>query len=170
MLIYLFIFSIQGKAPVKCPRGLLDKESSPKEAATDYSCGQKSGSHKHSDNFLKTYLNPETETINDERKPTEEAFMCEQDRKSSEYNMQEPPNRSVSGDESDESDIVEHDVSIFVFTVLFMVFLSLCICASNLLLLNFMIDFNVSCVWFFFPDIIFQKNLGGGISTDYGAR
>lgn len=36
---------------------------------------------------------------------------AEQDEKSSMFDTREPPSQSMSGDESDESDIVEHDVS-----------------------------------------------------------
>ncbi|XP_024020786.1 uncharacterized protein LOC21402590 isoform X4 [Morus notabilis] len=37
---------------------------------------------------------------------------AEQDEKSSKFDVREPPSQSMSGDESDESDIVEHDVKV----------------------------------------------------------
>lgn len=85
-----------------------------KEAAADDCCGQISASLKDSDISPDIYLNSEAETSNDGEKPTDKAFKCEQDGKSCEFTMHEPPLQSVSGDESDESDILEQDVSIFV--------------------------------------------------------
>ncbi|XP_075647763.1 protein PARALOG OF AIPP2 isoform X4 [Castanea sativa] len=69
---------------------------------------------------MKKYPKPEPETDKDSGDPPDEAMKSsdqdEHDDKSNEMvgltDMQEPPLQSVSGDESDESDIVEQDVKV----------------------------------------------------------
>lgn len=62
----------------------------------------------------------EAEINNDGQEPTDGTLKCsgqgEQDEKSSKFDKQEPFLQSISGDENDESDIVEHDVSSGAFS------------------------------------------------------
>ncbi|KAJ7982627.1 putative RING/FYVE/PHD zinc finger protein [Quillaja saponaria] len=69
---------------------------------------------------LRMHLKSEADNEKDVLDPMDEAFKCsvkdERDEKSEELvqlpDMQEPPLQSLSGDETDESDTVEHDVKV----------------------------------------------------------
>lgn len=77
----------------------------------------------------------EAGNINDRGIPTGEVLKClnpgEQEEKSSDFDIREPPLQSVSGDDSDESDIVEHDVSNLFFFWPFLMNYVLFLSASN---------------------------------------
>ncbi|KAL5568287.1 hypothetical protein UlMin_024862 [Ulmus minor] len=84
-------------------------------AASDAVPCQKSAANS-SDVPAKIVPKSEAETTNDGREPADQTLKCsaqdEKDGKSNELDVREPPLRSVSGEESDESDIVEHDVKV----------------------------------------------------------
>lgn len=87
----------------------------------------------------KICLKAEAGNINDDGTPTNEVLKCsdqgqgEQEEKSSELGIGEPHLPSMSGDESDESDIVEHDVSAFFLVILNSNALSMCFCLPLIL-------------------------------------
>lgn len=76
---------------------------------------QKSVAHT-SDVPVKFAPKREAEINNGGQEPTDGTLKCsgqgEQDEKSSKFDKREPPLQSISGDENDESDIVEHDVKV----------------------------------------------------------
>lgn len=84
---------------------------------------QKFGSYKGLEVSTKMSPKFESETSDDGQDPKQEALKCsghgEQDIKSSEMveTAAMQPLQSVNGDDSDESDIVEHDVSFFFFLI-----------------------------------------------------
>lgn len=94
--------------------------SSKKAAAVDGVPSQKSVARTD----IPTKISPklETEISNEGQESTDKTLKCsgqgEGDEKSSEFNVREPPSQSMSGDESDESDIVEHDVSSSIIFIL----------------------------------------------------
>lgn len=114
-----FDFSyIQEKLFERCPEQI--GASSKEAVAVDGVSSQKSAAH--TDVPPKILPKLEAEISNDGQVPTDKSLKCsgqgEQDEKSSEFDVREPPLQSVSGDESDESDIIEHDVSSCVIFIL----------------------------------------------------
>lgn len=112
--------NIQGKLP-EGSLGHVDS-SLVKDASADVISDQKTVACKGTDIPVKNCLKPEAGNTNDGGTPTDEVLKCldqgqgEQEEKSSELGIGEPHLPSKSGNESDESDIVEHDVSsIFSF-------------------------------------------------------
>jgi hypothetical protein len=109
----------------KVPECSMDRMNSSltKEVASEIVSVHKSVSHKaiggSSEVSMKNYTKSETETNKDSTDRTDEELKSsdrdEHNNKSNELvespDMQEPPLQSGSGDESDESDIVEEDVS-----------------------------------------------------------
>uniref|UniRef100_A0A6P6G1F4 uncharacterized protein LOC107414721 isoform X6 n=1 Tax=Ziziphus jujuba TaxID=326968 RepID=A0A6P6G1F4_ZIZJJ len=106
---------IQGKLP-EGSLGHVDS-SLVKDALADVVSDHKTVACKVTDP-KKICLKAETGNINDDGTPTNEVLKCsdqgqgEQEEKSSELGIGEPHLPSMSGDESDESDIVEHDVKV----------------------------------------------------------
>nr|XP_048325911.1 uncharacterized protein LOC107414804 isoform X7 [Ziziphus jujuba var. spinosa] len=106
---------IQGKLP-EGSLGHVDS-SLVKDALADVVSDHKTVACKVTDR-KKICLKAEAGNINDDGTPTNEVLKCsdqgqgEQEEKSSELGIGEPHLPSMSGDESDESDIVEHDVKV----------------------------------------------------------
>ncbi|XP_060675600.1 protein PARALOG OF AIPP2 isoform X6 [Ziziphus jujuba] len=106
---------IQGKLP-EGSLGHVDS-SLVKDALADVVSDHKTVACKVTDP-KKICLKAEAGNINDDGTPTNEVLKCsdqgqgEQEEKSSELGIGEPHLPSMSGDESDESDIVEHDVKV----------------------------------------------------------
>ncbi|KAH7538460.1 hypothetical protein FEM48_Zijuj03G0201600 [Ziziphus jujuba var. spinosa] len=103
----------------KLPEGSLGHVDSSlvKDALADVVSDHKTVACKVTDR-KKICLKAEAGNINDDGTPTNEVLKCsdqgqgEQEEKSSELGIGEPHLPSMSGDESDESDIVEHDVKV----------------------------------------------------------